>query len=316
MKSEQITKYSQSALTDIMGWMIHDIWLFIEKDDFPSQLRKHDNRFKSRLLEIDNISKELHKLREVNKDSSIYSSLLDADTCLMLKKAHQLKEINIKSLMIDQIRECYSENIIDEEQKWLKKIKPYLSNKSPRFIEHKLNSNLLDWYKKHLSVLTFFEEASSKDTYLAIDDLVTTSLILKDLIDDQMQELHYLEFTGDQLQKDMFDLNETRTKQYLANDFNLTTEHLLSIRKYFIFLTDGYTKISFGEFMDRVIKIEDLFETWHSIGIASAQRKFELIQKEPYPEIDFFTLDQKKIEEYKKPKNWYFDIDKKVAVEA
>ena len=96
MKSEQITKYSQSALTDIMGWMIHDIWLFIEKDDFPSQLRKHDNRFKSRLLEIDNISKELHKLREVNKDSSIYSSLLDADTCLMLKKAQQLKEINIK----------------------------------------------------------------------------------------------------------------------------------------------------------------------------------------------------------------------------
>ena len=69
MSCNQINKYRQSALTNILGWMIHDIWTFIEKENFPVEFEKQKHKFKSRLLEINNIGEELRRLRTVNFES-------------------------------------------------------------------------------------------------------------------------------------------------------------------------------------------------------------------------------------------------------
>ena len=96
-----------NQLTNILGWMIHDIWTFIEKENFPEEFEKQKHKFKSRLIEINNIGEELRRLRTLNFESFMYSNLLDADTSLMLKKVQQLNNINIKHLKVAQIKECW-----------------------------------------------------------------------------------------------------------------------------------------------------------------------------------------------------------------
>ncbi len=312
MTSHQINKYRQSALTNILGWMIHDIWTFIDKESFPEELDKQKHKFKSRLLEINDIGEELRKLRTVNFESFMYSNLLDADTSLMLKKVQQLNTINIKHLKVAQIKECYGNDIMIEEDIWLEKIEPFISNKSPRFIEHKLNKSLSDWYKKNLHLLTFFDQASSRQIWNAFAALVGISIFLINLIDDQMNELHYLEFFGQDLSRDGFDLNDRDTKKYLAYQFNMATDHLRSIKDYLLTLIDGYEKVSTLEFMERITNIEKLFERWHAVGVVSAQESLRIVNQNPYPRIEFFTLKQQIIDRFKKPKNWYVDLEQKV----
>ena len=64
--------------------------------------------------------------------------------------------------------------------------------------------------------------------------------------------------------------------------------------------------------MERVTNIEKLFERWHAVGVVSAQESLRLVNQNPYPRIEFFTLKQQIIDHFKNPKNWYVDLEQKV----
>ena len=104
MTSERINKYKQLAFNCILGWLINDIWSFIDRESFPEDLKKSEQQFKDRLKEIQSLAKELKKLRKLNFESRLYSNLLDADTVITIKKADQLAKIDIKHLKIAQIK--------------------------------------------------------------------------------------------------------------------------------------------------------------------------------------------------------------------
>ena len=107
MIAERMNKYKQLAYNCILGWLIHDIWSFIEREDFTEELKKSEQQFKNRLVEIQSLAKRLKKLRHLNFESRLYSNLLDEDTAITIKKADQLANIDIKHLEIAQIKECY-----------------------------------------------------------------------------------------------------------------------------------------------------------------------------------------------------------------
>ena len=167
MIAERMNKYKQLAFSCILGWLIHDIWSFIEREDFPEELKKSEQQFKNRLEEIQSLAKTLKKLRQLNFESRLYSNLLDEDTVITIKKADQLANIDIKHLEIAQIKECYENDIILEEEKWLDRIKPFISEQSPRYIENMFNTRINNWYKKHINLLTFMDEAPQSQLWSA-----------------------------------------------------------------------------------------------------------------------------------------------------
>ena len=59
MIAERMNKYKQLAYNCILGWLIHDIWSFIEREDFPEELKKSEQEFKNRLEEIQSLAKNL-----------------------------------------------------------------------------------------------------------------------------------------------------------------------------------------------------------------------------------------------------------------
>ena len=103
MIAERMNKYKQLAFNCILGWLINDIWSFIEREDFPEELKKSEQQFRNRFEEIQSLAKTLKKLRQLNFESLLYSNLLDEDTAITIKKADQLANIDIKHLEIAQI---------------------------------------------------------------------------------------------------------------------------------------------------------------------------------------------------------------------
>ena len=314
MTAERINKYKQLAFNCILGWLINDIWSFIDREDFPKELKKSEQQFKDRLKEIQSLAKILKKLRQLNFESHLYSNLLDEDTVITIKKADQLANIDIKHLEIAQIKECYGNDIMIEEEKWLERIKPFISEQSPRYIENLFSTRINSWYKKHINLLTFMDEAPQRELWVAFSEIVVSGHLIQDLIDDQLKELNYLKYFGDQLAKDGFDLKSQKTKDYLEFEFNATTDHLRSIKDYFSYLEKDYTKISYEEFMERFNGLDSLLKRWQAVGIVSAQKALEFVNQEPYPKIDFFDLDQVFIDEVKEPREWYVDVNQSILV--
>ena len=314
MIAERMNKYKQLAFNYILGWLIHDIWSFIEREDFPEELKKSEQQFKNRLEEIQSLAKTLKKLRQLNFESRLYSNLLDEDTAITIKKADQLANIDIKHLEIAQIKECYGNDIILEEEKWLERVKPFISEQNPRYIENLFCTQINSWYKKHIDLLTFMDEAPQGQLWSAFSEIVATGYIIQDLIEDQLKELSYFKYLGDQLAKDGFDLKSQKTKNYLEFEFNSTTDHLRSIKDFFSYLEKDYTKISFEEFMERFNGLDTLLRRWQAVGIVSAQKALKFVNQEPYPKIDFFDLDQAFIDEVKEPKKWYVDVNQTVLI--
>ena len=129
-------------------------------------------------------------MRQLNFESRLYSNLLDEDTVITIKKADQLANIDIKHLEIAQIRECYENDIILEEEKWLDRVKPFISEQSPRYIENMFNTRINNWYKKHINLLTFMDEAPQSQLWSAFSEIVVAGYLIQDLIDDQLKELN------------------------------------------------------------------------------------------------------------------------------
>ena len=189
MIAERMNKYKQLAFNCILGWLINDIWSFIEREDFPEELKKSEQQFKNRLEEIQSLAKTLKKLRQLNFESRLYSNLLDEDTVITIKKADQLANIDIKHLEIAQIKECYENDIILEEEKWLERVKPFISEQSPRYIENLFSTQINSWYKKHMNLLIFMDEAPQSQLWSAFSEIVVAGYLIQDLIDDQLKEL-------------------------------------------------------------------------------------------------------------------------------
>ena len=80
-----------------------------------------------------------------------------------------------------------------------------------------------------MNLLIFMDEAPQSRLWSAFSEIVATGYIIQDLIDDQLKELSYFKYLGDQLAKDGFDLKSQKTKNYLEFEFNSTTDHLLSL---------------------------------------------------------------------------------------
>ena len=314
MAAERINKYKQLAYNCILGWLINDMWSFIDREDFPEELKKSERKFKNRLEEIQSLAMKLKKLRKLNLESYLYSKLLDEDTVITIKKADQLAKIDIKYLEIPQIKECFGNDIILEEEKWLERVKPFISEQSPRYIENLFCNRINSWYKQHINLLTFMDEAPQRQLWSAFSEIVVAGYLIQDLIDDQLKELSYLKYLCDQLANDGFDLKSQKTKNYLEFEFNSTTDHLRSIKDYFSYLEKDYTKISDEEFMGRFSGLETLLQRWQAVGIVSAQKALELVNQEPYPKIDFFDLNQDVIDEVREPKKWYVDVNQTVFV--
>ena len=64
MTQESVNKYKQLAFNCILGWLINDIWSFIDREDFPEELKKSKMQFKNRLKEIQSLAEKLKKLRK------------------------------------------------------------------------------------------------------------------------------------------------------------------------------------------------------------------------------------------------------------
>lgn len=314
MTQESVNKYKQLAYNCILGWLINDIWSFIDREDFPEELKKSKMQFKNRLKEIQSLAEKLKKLRKLNLQSSAYSNLLDADTVITIKKADQLAAIEIKYLEVAQIKECYGDDVILEEEKWLKRVTPFISKNSSRHIENVFNTHINNWFKKHINLLTFMEEAPKRKIWSAFNEIVISGYIIQDLIDEQLKELSYLKYLGNELVRDHFDLKSQKTKDYLEYEFNLTTDHLYSIKDFFSYLAKDFTKITQEDFMERFCRLEVLLKRWQAVGIVSAQKALEFVNQKPYPKINFFTLDQTVIDQVKDPKKWYFDVNQKAIV--
>ena len=281
--------------------------------DHPSKRDGFDAKSNSLEAQVANLADEITYYSH-DLDDGLDSNLLDEDTVITIKKADQLANIDIKHLEIAQIKECYGNDIILEEEKWLERVKPFISEQSPRFIENLFSTQINSWYKKHMNLLIFMDEAPQSRLWSAFSEIVATGYIIQDLIDDQLKELSYFKYLGDQLAKDGFDLKSQKTKNYLEFEFNSTTDHLHSIKDFFSYLEKDYTKISFQEFMERFNGLDTLLRRWQAVGIVSAQKALELVNQEPYPKIDFFDLDQSFIDEVKEPKKWYVDVNQSVLV--
>ena len=314
MTQESVNKYKQLAFNCILGWLINDIWSFIDREDFPEELKKSKMQFKNRLKEIQSLAEKLKKLRKLNLESSAFSNLLDADTVITIKKADQLAAIETKYLEVAQIKECYGNDVILEEEKWLKRVTPFISKNSSRYIENVFNTHINNWFKKHINLLTFMEEAPKRKIWSAFNEIVISGYIIQDLIDEQLKEWSYLKYLGNELVRDRFDLKSQKTKNYLEYEFNLTTDHLYSIKDFFSYLAKDFTKITQEDFMERFCRLEVLLKRWQAVGIVSAQKALEFVNQKPYPKINFFTLDQTVIDQVKHPKKWYFDVSQKAIV--
>ena len=86
MTVERINKYKQLAFNCILGWLINDIWSFIEREDFPEELKKSEQQFKNRLEEIQSLAKTLKKLRELWKGKLIIKGILNPKDALKLER--------------------------------------------------------------------------------------------------------------------------------------------------------------------------------------------------------------------------------------
>ena len=162
-----MNKYKQLAFNCILGWLINDIWSFIEREDFPEELKKSEQQFRNRLEEIQSLAKTLKKLRQLNFESYLYSNLLDEDTAIT-KKADQLANIDIKHLEIAQIKECYENDIILEEEKWLDRVKPFISEQSPRYIENMFNTKNKQLVQKTHQFADLYGRSSPKSIMVCV----------------------------------------------------------------------------------------------------------------------------------------------------